>query len=82
MSVNIHEAKTHFSRLVERASSGETIVISRAGTPVAKLVGVDASVATPPKRLGFLDGVAAIPDDFDDWASEDVAALFEDDARA
>lgn len=77
MTINIHEAKTHFSRLVERASAGETIVISRAGTPVAKLTGLDTSETTAPRRLGFLSGSASVPDDFNDLAAEEIAALFD-----
>lgn len=77
MTINIPEAKTHFSRLVERASAGETIVLSRAGTPVAKLTRIDASDPPAQRRLGFLRGSALVPDDFDEWAAEDIAALFE-----
>lgn len=73
--VNIHDAKTRFSRLVEAAAAGETIVIARAGRPVAKLVRLDAPVARP--RLGFLAGEARIPDDFDDMGRADVVELFE-----
>lgn len=75
MSVNIHEAKSQLSRLVARAHGGETIVIARAGTPVAKLTAVDAPEA-PPRRTGFLQGQAGIPGDFDQWAADDIAALF------
>jgi prevent-host-death family protein len=75
MSINMHEAKTHFSRLVERASAGETVIISRAGKPVAKLTGIPAPEAT--KRVGFLIGEARIPADFNEWGRDEVASLFE-----
>lgn len=73
--MNMHEAKTHFSRLVERAAAGETVVIARAGRPVAKLTGVDAPAV--PRRLGFLAGQAAVPDDFNEWPADEVGDLFE-----
>jgi prevent-host-death family protein len=73
--VNIHEAKTHFSRLVDRAANGETIVIAKAGRPVAKLAGITAPPA--PSRLGFLAGQATVPADFNEWAAPQIAALFE-----
>lgn len=60
--VNIHDAKTGLSKLVERVEAGEEIVIARAGTPVAKLVGLKPGRAR--RRLGLLDGKLEIPDDF------------------
>jgi prevent-host-death family protein len=63
--VNIHDAKTHFSRLVERAEKGERITIARAGVPVAMLVAIEPK--TYPKRvLGFDKGLVIIHDNFDD----------------
>jgi prevent-host-death family protein len=59
--VNIHEAKTGLSKLVERVEAGEDVVIARAGRPVAKLVALKKSRA--PRRLGLLDGKFQIPDD-------------------
>lgn len=62
---NIHEAKTHFSRLVERARLGERITIARDGVPVAMLVAIEP--ATPPRRpIGMDRGRIVIRDDFDD----------------
>jgi prevent-host-death family protein len=64
MEVNIHQAKTHFSRLLERVALGEEVVIAKAGTPVAKLVPVKK---TPKKRVfGSAKGDFAVPDDFND----------------
>lgn len=60
--VNIHQAKTGLSKLVERVEAGEEIVIARAGRPVAKLVALERSRAR--RRLGLLDGKLKIPDDF------------------
>ncbi len=73
-TVNIHEAKTHFSRLVDAAASGETVVIAKAGRPVARLTRVDAH--RTPRRLGFLDGESRVPDDFDTLGQEEIARLF------
>ncbi len=75
MVINIHDAKTHFSRLVERAVAGETVVIGRAGKPVAKLTRLDSPEHA--QRLGFLAGQARIPDDFDEWGRDDIRDLFE-----
>ncbi len=61
--VNIHEAKTHFSRLVARAAQGEEIVIAKAGRPLAKLVGIAPRVQQRP--LGSARGKVIISDDFD-----------------
>ncbi len=63
--VNLHAAKTHFSRLVDAAAAGEEIIIAKAGKPVAKLVPLTAREDRPKRRLGLLEGQAAIPADFD-----------------
>ena len=74
-TVNMHEAKTHLSRLVREAANGEPFVIARAGTP---LVRVTALEATPRKsRLGFLDGRFEVPDDFDTMMADEIQAMFE-----
>ncbi|MFP5414947.1 MAG: type II toxin-antitoxin system Phd/YefM family antitoxin [Gammaproteobacteria bacterium] len=74
-TINIHEAKTHLSRLLERVAGGEEVVIAKAGKPIARLVPLDA----PPmkRRLGLLKGKLHIPDDFDAPLTEDVLAMFE-----
>jgi prevent-host-death family protein len=74
--VNVHAAKTHLSRLLERAEAGEEIVIGRAGKPIAKLV---PYVAKPPKRtFGLLRGQIIVHGDFD-ADNEEIAADFERD---
>src|SRR5438445_816440 len=60
--VNIHQAKTELSKLIERVEAGEEIVIARAGRPVAKLVAVKPRAR---RKLGWLNGQFTIPDDFD-----------------
>jgi prevent-host-death family protein len=74
-AVNIHEAKTHFSRLVERAEAGEEIVIARAGVPVARLVPL---VEISRRRIaGVWRGAVSVPDDFD-APDPEIEALFGD----
>ncbi len=75
--VNIHQAKTHFSRLVDAAARGEEIIIAKAGKPVAKLGPL--STGTRPKRLGLLAGRFAVPHDFNAPLSDEVLATFEGD---
>jgi prevent-host-death family protein len=72
--VNIHDAKTQFSKLVDQAAAGETVIIAKAGKPVAKLVGLTAPIV--PSRLGFLAGQFLVPDDFDTMGAEDIAEMF------
>lgn len=72
--VNVHEAKTHLSRLLRRVNAGEEVVISRAGKPVAKLVPYEQ----PAKRLlGLDEGLFDVPDDFDAPLPDDVLDAFE-----
>lgn len=73
MLVNIHEAKTHFSRLVERVSRGEEIVIGKAGKPIAKLV--PYTEASGPRSPGAWKGRVRLAPDFDDLPTELAAAF-------
>lgn len=73
--VNIHEAKTHLSRLVEEARAGDTIVIARAGKPIAKLVSVDDQ--RRPRKPGFLKGKIRVAKDFDAPLPDDILDAFE-----
>ena len=75
--VNIHDAKTHLSRLVEDVAGGDEIIIAKAGKPMARLVGVTSSHA--PRRPGLLKGKIRITDDFDAPLPADVLAAFEGD---
>jgi prevent-host-death family protein len=79
-AVNIHEAKTQFSRLVDRAAAGETIVIAKAGRPVAQLAPLVPVTASGPRRTGFLMGMYSIPDDFDRMFEGELTRQFEGDA--
>jgi antitoxin (DNA-binding transcriptional repressor) of toxin-antitoxin stability system len=75
--VNMHEAKTHLSRLVEEAIRGEGFVIARAGKPLVKVTAVDAP-SGPTSRIGFLPGLR-FPEDFDNLGREEITGLFEGD---
>lgn len=74
VTVNIHEAKTQLSRLVDLAVKGEPFVIAKAGKPLVKVAALDAPAT--PQRLGFLAGEIAVPKDFDRMGEAEIAALF------
>lgn len=78
-TINIHEAKTHLSRLVDQAARGEPFVIAKAGKPLVKVVALEAPEAEQVKRLGFLSGQIDVPDDFDQMGGGEVEKLFEGD---
>ena len=77
MEVNVHEAKTHLSRLLQRVAEGEEVTIARAGVPVAKLVPVEVKKNVRP--LGFARGEIWVADDFDAPLPDDLLAAFEGD---
>lgn len=74
--VNIHEAKTHLSRLIEQAAQGESFVIAKAGKPLVKVVHLQSPAPGRVRRLGFLRDEIAVPDDFDQMGEQEIAALF------
>jgi prevent-host-death family protein len=73
-SVNIHEAKTHLSRLVDAAAKGEPSIIAKAGKPLVKVVPFDAPPA--PKRFDFMAGQFTVLDDFNTMDQEEIEKLF------
>ena len=75
-TVNIHQAKTHLSRLIERAARGEPFVIAKAGKPLVKVVPIDAPDAGKVRRLGFMSRQLRIPDDFDRMGEDEIRRLF------
>lgn len=75
--VNIHEAKTHLSRLVEDAAKGEAFIIAKAGRKMAMVMALDAPTDAQKRRVGFMAGQGAIPEDFDRMGAADVEALFQ-----
>ena len=75
-TVNIHEAKTHLSRLIEGAANGEPFVIAKAGKPMVKVVAVDPPEPRAKRLLGFMEGEMTIPDDFDTFMQDEIEKLF------
>ena len=74
-TVNIHEAKTHLSRLVREAARGKPFVIARAGKPLVKVIPYHGEKPTT-RRLGFMKGEIEVPDDFDEMGAEAIEAMF------
>lgn len=77
-TVNMHEAKTHLSKLVDEASKGKPFIIAKAGKPIVKVMAIDAPTGRKVRRLGFLEGEFLIPDDFDRMGQEEIEKLFAD----
>lgn len=75
-TINIHEAKTHLSRLVDQAAKGESFVIAKAGKPLVKVVPLNTPDTAQAKRLGFLEGHICVPDDFDRMGQGEIEQLF------
>ena len=73
---NIHEAKTHLSKLIEKAVNGEPFIIAKAGKPMVKVVAVDAPEPKKMRRIGFGDGKSKIPEDFDTMFSKEIEEMF------
>ncbi len=74
--VNIHEAKTQLSRLVEEAAKGRPFIIAKAGRPRVKVVAMDSPTGRRVRRLGFLAGQITVPDDFDRMGRAEITKLF------
>ena len=74
VEVNVHEAKTHLSRLLRRVAAGEEIVIARSGKPIARLVPIRSD---EPRQLGTDRGLFTVPDDFDAPLPDDLLEDFE-----
>ncbi|GAB6194514.1 type II toxin-antitoxin system Phd/YefM family antitoxin [Desulfocastanea catecholica] len=77
---NIHEAKTHLSRLVAQAAKGEPFVIAKAGKPLVKVIPLNAPDPSQIKRFGFMAGQISVPDDFDHMAEAEIVKMFEEGA--
>jgi prevent-host-death family protein len=74
--INIHEAKTQLSRLVDEASKGEPFVIAKAGKPLVKVIALTAPVGKQVQRIGFMAGQISVPDDFDRMGQPEIERLF------
>jgi prevent-host-death family protein len=75
-TVNIHEAKTHLSKLIEEASKGEPFIIAKAGKPIVKVIPINAPIGKQCRRLGFMAGQLSIPDDFDTIGADEIERMF------
>ena len=75
-TVNIHQAKTQLSKLIEQAVKGESFIIAKAGKPMVKVIKIDAPEASSKKRLGFMAGQISTPKDFDEMGKDEIAKLF------
>jgi prevent-host-death family protein len=75
-TVNIHEAKTHLSRLVEQAAHGESFIIAKSGKPLVKVMALNATGVNEQKRLGFMTGQIGAPDDFNSMGNSDIEHMF------
>jgi len=74
--INIHEAKTHLSRLVEKAAKGESFIIAKAGRPMVKVVPLDDGEKRPRRRIGFMEGEFKVPDDFNTMCADEIEEMF------
>jgi prevent-host-death family protein len=74
LTINIHDAKTHLSRLIEQAAKGESFIIAKAGKPMVKVVPLGEAESLP--RLGFMAGEISVPDDFDHMGADEIACSF------
>jgi prevent-host-death family protein len=75
-TINIHQAKTHLSKLVEEAAKGEPFVIAKAGKPIVKVTALNAPIGLQIRGLGFMRGQLSAPDDFDSMGSEEIEQMF------
>lgn len=75
-TVNIHEAKTNLSRLIEKAAKGESFVIAKAGKPMVRVTALDAPTGDNRRKIGFLAGHVQVPDDFDAMGREEIEEMF------
>lgn len=76
LTVNIHEAKTHLSRLIEQAAKGEPFVIAKAGKPMVKVMALGAPETGQVSRLGFMAGQIQVPEDFDRLGGDEIERMF------
>jgi prevent-host-death family protein len=76
-TINIHEAKTHLSRLVEEASQGKSFIIAKAGKPLVKVSPLSEEEQKGEQNLGFMKGELLVPDDFDSMGESEIISLFD-----
>jgi prevent-host-death family protein len=75
-TINIHEAKTHLSRLVDEAAKGKSFLIAKAGKPLVKVTALDTPTGKQIRRIGFLRGQFKVPEDFDSLGRSEIRQMF------
>jgi prevent-host-death family protein len=75
-TINIHEAKSHLSKLVDQAAKGESFMIAKSGKALVKVIPLDSPLAGQKRRLGFMEGQFNVPNDFDRMGSEEIEGMF------
>jgi prevent-host-death family protein len=75
-TVNIHEAKTHLSKLIAKAAKGEPFIIAKAGKPMVKVTSIDDPPAKKTSRIGFMKGQIKVPDDFKTGYAKEIEEMF------
>ena len=75
-TINIHEAKTQLSKLVDEAAKGEPFIIAKAGKPLVKVTALGSPLGKEIKRLGFMSGQISVPDDFDRMGEAEIETIF------
>lgn len=75
-TINIHEAKTQLSKLVEQAAKGESFIIAKAGKPMVRVMPLEIPVKKRPQRLGAMEGLFTVPDDFDTMFQKEIEEMF------
>ncbi len=76
-TINIHQAKTHLSRLVDEAAKGNVFIIAKAGKPMVKVLPLSDGELKGTERLGFMSGEISVPEDFDTLGAKEIVQLFE-----
>jgi prevent-host-death family protein len=76
-TINIHEAKTHLSRLVEEAAQGNPFIIAKAGKPMVKVIPLTPEDKRTADKIGFMSGEISTPDDFDSLGANEILRLVE-----
>jgi prevent-host-death family protein len=75
-TVNIHEAKTNLSKLIEKAVQGESFIIAKAGKPLVKVIALDTPTGKKINRFGFMKGQIKVPKDFDSMGRKEIEEMF------
>lgn len=76
-TINIHQAKTQLSKLVDEASKGESFIIAKAGKPIVKVTALGTPLGAQIRRLGFMAGQISVPEDFDEMGREEIERIFD-----